>query len=356
MVARAPKPQTPLSRPRGTVRRPQQLLASYLGKQPEAELYLEELTVACDCGPIFHRQVYPTGHFVTHACLKCGAVTVARTVGDDGRFTGDAWIGYVAVPTPQAHVDWLARFPRFAIDYSGAPWRWPMSAGLRRYPMLLYPASSRVTDEAELGALEDALWNEQEPLTRPERLRAACGDIPPPPEDLGDGFGGSVLLQRTLDSSPDSDIEVLKARANLLSPASELAAAALLRRAGAAETLLAWLASSDAAAFDAGIAMLRDARALFSEAEATQLGTALLGIMNDLPLGALKDVRRVESWSRFDALLAAIADLGLATPELLAGLAVLQKKLAPLDATVAEAIRIVINELNGIDNRPEQYR
>jgi hypothetical protein len=352
-----PKPETPLTHPPRTIRRPEQTLAAFNGQQPQEEICLEELTVACDCGPAFHRSLYPAGRLGVHACLKCGAVTVTRAAGDDGRFTGNAWTAYWTVPTPQKLVDWLGRFPRVAIHYPGAPWRWPMSASLVRYPTLLYPADVRSADEAELKALEETLWAAQEPLTRADRLYSACGDIPAPPSDLPDDFRGFASIQHTLGLRPDSDLAMLKAQAHLQSPSCELAAAVLLRRDGAYDTMMEWLSSPDDDTFSAGISLLRDARPLFSGPDDPRLGPALLALMNALPLGKLRDVpNRVESWFRFEALLVAIADLKVATTDMLEGLDALMKKLAKKDPHVGDAIRIVINELNGVDNRPEEYR
>ena len=129
---RPPKPPKPEAPPAPeAVRRPAESLDRFNGKQPQEDLLLDALTVACDCGPAFHRAVWPGGQLGVNACLRCGTVTVTRQVGDDGRFTGDAWTAYWAEPTPQAIVDWLARFPRVAMNYSGAPWRWRESRQTR---------------------------------------------------------------------------------------------------------------------------------------------------------------------------------------------------------------------------------
>ena len=339
------------------VKRPVELLVRFEGRQPQEEICLEELTVACDCGPEFHRAIWPPGSLSVHACLKCGAATVTRAVGDDGRFTGDAWTAYWTAPMPQHLVDWLARFPRVSVNYPGARWRWPMPASLVRYPTLLYPADTRVRDTAELAALEASLWEAQQKHIRAERFRTACGAIPPPPHDLPEGFRGFASVQCTLGLQPDGDLATLHALANLLSPASELAAALLLQREDAYGIMMACLCSAEEDAFSAGIAMLRDARPLFSGPEDPRLAPELPKLMESLPLGRLRDVpNRVESWFRFEALLVAIADLGAGSPGMLEGLATLRMKVAKKDATVAEAIRLVINELNGVDNRPEEYR
>jgi hypothetical protein len=339
------------------MKRPDEPLARFEGRQPQEELLLEELTVACDCGPDFHRSLWPQGQLGVHACLKCGAVTVTKQVGDDGRFTGNAWTAYWTVPTPQNIVDWLARFPRMSVDYPGAPWRWPMSAALVRYPTLLYPANTRVRDAAHLSKLEDELWAAQKDRPRAERFRTIAGHIPPPPQDCPAEFHAFLAVKAALSLPPDTDFDTLRPHANLASPSSELAAALVLRRPVAYDTMMRCLRSKDDGDFSTGIAMLRDARPLFAGPDDPRLAPELLKLMDNLPLGKLKDVPgRVESWFRFEALLVAIADLGANSEEMLDGLATLRTKIVAKDATVAEAIRIVINELNGVDNRPEQYR
>lgn len=355
---RPPKPPKPEAPPAPeAVRRPAESLDRFNGKQPQEDLLLDALTVACDCGPAFHRAVWPGGQLGVNACLRCGTVTVTRQVGDDGRFTGDAWTAYWAEPTPQAIVDWLARFPRVAMNYSGAPWRWPMSASLVRYPTLWYPADTRVSDEEELKALEHTLSEAQSPLTRADCIWSACGDIPAPPDNTADKFGNSIFVQRVLGLHPDSDLDTLRQHAHLLASSRELAASLLIRRNGAYDTMMEWLASRDDDTFSAGIAMLRDARPLFSGPDDPKLAPALLALMNDLPLGKLKDVPgRVESCFRFEAFLVAIADLGANSMQMQDGLRALRVKLARKDDTLLEAMQLVLNELNGVNNRPEAYR
>jgi hypothetical protein len=337
-------------------KRPDESLDAYKGKQPGGEVLLHELTVACDCGAAFHRQIIPAGRLNVAACLKCGAVTVTRTVGDDGRFTGDAWTAYWTVPTPQKIVDWLGRFPRVSINYAGAPWRWPMPARLVRYPMRLYPANVRVNSEDELKALEARLDEAQKGYTRVERLREACKGVKPLPMEIPEDHYGFDMIANALWLQPDADLGKLTHLAQLRSPAAELAADLLIRRDDAYLRMMELLASQDEEVFSAGITMLRDARALFSGPDDPRLAPALLALMNTLSLDALPNTSRVVSWFRFEALLVAIADLGVNTAEMKDGLRALMLKLARKDAQVVDCIRIVINELNGVDNRPEKYR
>ena len=356
---RAPKrqaeaPAAPASPPRPAA---DPSLARFAGEHPQQEVMLNHLKVACGCDPVFHRAVWPAFHSGVNACLHCGTVTVTRQVGDDGRFTGDAWTAYWTVPTPQRIVDWLGHFPRIAVSYGGEPWRWPMAAGLVRYPILVYPADTRVANEAELNALEARLGEEQASQPRAWRLGSACGDIPAVPQDMPEALNPFVLVRHALYMRSGSDLEMLKSHANLYSASSELAAHLLLSRPDAYGVMMEWLASSDENTFSAGIAMLRDARSVFSGPDDPRLAPQILRIMDGLSLEPAKDVPdRVQSCLRFEAFLAAIADLGANSPAMLDGLSALARKIGRKDSAVVNAIRVVINELNGVDNRPEQYR
>jgi hypothetical protein len=355
---REPKPSPPPeAKEDARPKRPAQRLDSYKGGQPGGEVLLNELMVACDCGPGFHRQVYPAGRHNVSACLRCGACTVTRTVGDDGRFTGDAWTAYWTVPTSQALVDWLACFPRVSINYGGAKWRWPMSAALARYPTRFYHADVRVGTLEELATLDAELDRLQAEHSRADNLRGACGDLPPQPRDLTEDFYGFGHIENALRQTPDSDLDLLQLLARLGAPACELAADLLLKRMDATNLIDEWIRSPNPDTFSSGIAMLRDARPVYSGPDDPRLAPELLGILDALSLDKLRDVPdRVVSWNRFECLLVAIADLGIGTPQMQDGLKAVMRKVARKDPHVVDAIRIVLNELNGIDNRPAQYR
>lgn len=352
-----PKAETPATPPppAGPVADPS--LDRFGGRQPQEDISLGELTVACGCDPAFHRAIWPAGHSGVHACMRCGAVTVTRQVGDDGRHSGNAWTAYRTVPTPDAVVGWLSHFPRVEMDHAGAPWRWAMSAMLVRYPTLLYPAGARVKDTAELAALEQRRRTEQAALPRAHRLGRELMKIPAPPAGVPDTFSAFVFAHKTALLREDTDLEILRRHANLYNPACELAADLLLRRPDAYGLMMGWLVSPDDDTFGAGIAVLRDARRIFSGPDDLRLAPEILRIMNGLSLAPAKEIPgRVESCLRFEAFLAAIADLGAKSPAMLDGLSALARRIGGKDAYVVDAIRIVINELNGVDNRPEQYR
>ncbi|MDP3493819.1 MAG: hypothetical protein Q8R82_11945 [Hyphomonadaceae bacterium] len=358
LPAREPKAPKPAPEAEPAQRPAAESFVHLNGRQPQDEVSLNEQTVACDCGATFHRAIWPAhGDLRVNACLRCGAVTVTKQIGDDGRFTGDSWTAYLTVPIAQQTVDWLARFPRVAINHAGATWRWPMSATLVRYPTLFYPADTRVSDEQELGRLEDVLFAAQSPLTRADRQSSACGDIPAPPAGAAEQFAHFAYVQRALNLRPTSDLDTLRRHGNLISASSELAAALLLRRDGAYDIMMGWLRSKNEDEFSAGIAMLRDSRPLFSGPDDPNLAPALIEILNGLPLGQMKGVpNRVESCLKFEALLVAIADLGANSMQMQDALRALRVKIARKDPTLMEAMAIVLNELNGKDNRPEEYR
>jgi hypothetical protein len=316
-----------------------------------------ERIVACGCDPAFHRAIWPPTHPGAHACLRCGMVTVAEQIGDDGRHTGNAWTAYRTVPIAQPVLDWLGRFPRATINHAGAPWRWAMAATLVRYPLLVYPADTRVKEAGALAALEERLGAEQAAMPRAHCLGRELMNIPAPPADVPAAFANFVFARETAALREDADPDILRRHANLYNPACELAADLLLRRRDAYGLMMGWLVSTDDDTFGAGIAMLRDARRLFTGPDDPRLAPEVLRIMDGLSLAPAKDVPgRVESCLRFEAFLVAIADLGANSPAMLDGLSGLARKIGGKDTYVVNAIRVVINELNGVDNRPPEYR
>lgn len=339
MPPREPKPAKPT--PADTAKADQ-------AKSDQASTQDDSQTVNCNCGPVFHRSLWPIARNIhVNACLRCGALAVTKQIGDDGRHTGNAWTAYLPVDTPKAVLDWLNHFPRVAIHYPGAPKRWPMAAELVRYPMLFYPADARVRDEASLAKLEATLDATQAPLTRADRQFSACGAIPKPPANLPAAFADFHTVQIALDLRASGDIAALRNHAHLRSASTEMAASILLNRANAYDLMMDWLSSRDDDAFSAGIAMLRDSRPLFTGPDDPKLTLELIAILNDLPTGKLKDVPdRIESCYRFEAILVAIADLGANCIKMQDDLRALRMKLARKDPTLVAAIGTVLDELN----------
>ena len=78
--------------------------APLLRQLPDDTL-LGAVAVACACDPAFHRPILPAGGLSIHACLRCGTVTCARSIGDDGRFTGEAWTAWRSIALPDGVID-----------------------------------------------------------------------------------------------------------------------------------------------------------------------------------------------------------------------------------------------------------
>ncbi|MBL9167776.1 MAG: hypothetical protein JNN07_08545 [Verrucomicrobiales bacterium] len=312
------------------------------GEAPRPAVCLDGVAVACGCDPLFHRSLIPTGHICVHACLRCGTVTCAERVGDDGRYTGEAFIAYRPVQVPEPILRWLALWPRVNIDHAGAPSRWPMSADLVRYPTLYYPADLRCETIEALSTAEARLTREQATLSRTEAIRKAkCPSIRPP-AGMPPMLQGFVALWEALQLSKDSDVTTLIYLAQLRSPASVIAADLLIRRADAFQILKQALDSSDATWNSAGIAMARDFRG-----DRARLAELLLTAINQASLDPSPELPgRVVGWSRLESLLVAVGDLRLNSPEVIRGLTGLRHRLSRSDDTLRTAIDVILHELN----------
>src|SRR5262245_55024127 len=123
--------------------------------QPPPETNLGERAVACDCDVKLQRPVlldpWVMGVNII-ACLCCRTVTYSRSVGDDGRFTGNAWHGYVAEKIDTKALAWIAKWPRARVTWFDA--RWPMRSELVRRDFLYLPPDSRCSTLADLEKLE----------------------------------------------------------------------------------------------------------------------------------------------------------------------------------------------------------
>lgn len=310
---------------------------------PSREASSQALTVACSCGPDFHRPLLPArGELSVYACLRCGTVTCSRCIGDDGRFTGNAWLAYQSVELSERAIQWLGRLPRVKEDHSGANVRWPMAAELVRYPTLYIPADTRCRDSAALAELESRLSRTEAAQSIAERLRLTCRITGPPPADLLPKLPGYGGLWEALELRPDSDVSALLHHAQLHSIGSALAVDLLLRRPDSFEIMVRALRSSDSVLRGAGFAMARDMRPV--DLRLAGVLIELLGALSFEPLGDVPG--RVVSWARFELFFLVAAEARLATPEMLATLRTLMRKLARHDATLVDCVRVVIRELD----------
>lgn len=308
---------------------------------PSGATDVSEVAVACDCDPALHRAVLFESECSVHGCLRCGTVTCTERIGDDGRFTGNRWQAYRKMALGQSVLDWLARWPRIKVDYGAAPGRWPMAAELVRYPTLFYPARVRCEDVTELRETEARLTREQAAQTVAEKLRAAAGRLPPPPKPLPATFSCFGDVWEALQLDPQSDLETLLHFAQLRHRATALAADLLRRRPDAFEIMVSGLRSGNPVRASAAIAMARDARPVDPRLE-----RVLIDLIRQIPLVPLPEVPgRIAGWRRFEELLVVIADLKLASAEMLSFLSEQQRRLARHDAAIIQAIRVVLLEL-----------
>lgn len=306
--------------------------ASYSGQHPPAETNLGEVAVACDCDPALHRAVLIEFSGVK-ACMRCGTVTVTRTIGDDGRHTGNSWLAYLAVGVSPSVLHWLSQWSRVTVRRHGLN-RWPTTAALDQRDVIYLPADTRCETLAELNALESKLLGRTYEISFPTAQ---------PPVDLPKQLEAFRYFQAALRLTPESDLPRLLSFAQLGSPGSAIAVERLLRRPDAFEVMVTALRSSEAVMQSAGIAMARAARPVDP-----RLADVLIEILNGLSFEPLPDVPgRIVSCRRFEEILVVIADLKLASGDVLAALKALQRRLIRHDSSLVSYITLVLRELLG---------
>jgi hypothetical protein len=305
---------------------------SYSGQHPPADTNLGEVSVACDCDPALHRAVL-IEFLGVNACLRCGTVTCSRTVGDEGRYTGNSWHAYLAVPVSPPVLDWLSQWPRVTVRRHGLH-RWPTSDVLGQRDVIYLPADTRCETSAELIAREDEFLGRTSEIPFPNA---------PPPTELPREWQAFAHFWSALQLTPESDLSQLLSFAQLQSPGSVIAVERLLRRSDAFDVMVAALRSRDPAWHSAGTALARAARPVDP-----RLPEVLIEILNGFSFEPLPGVPgRIASWGRLEELLLVIADLKLATPNMLTALKTLQRRLVRHDPNLASYITIVLRELLG---------
>ena len=335
-------PHGPPSPPAGNPQRPPGPLRAYVGKQAPNDTSLGEHRVACDCDPAFHRELLPArGELSVHACLRCGTVTCSRSIGDDGRFTGNAWQENLTVALSEPVHRWIACWPRVKVDYT-AHSRWPMSADLVRYPTLYYPADLRCTELGELAEIETRLAREQSAQSVAARLRATQRVRSAPPANVPEALRGYVMLWEALQLRPRSDLAKLLHLAQPRSLGCDVAAELLRQRPDAFDLIVDSLRSGDPTRRGVGFVMARDLRPADPRLEGV-----LIELMNGFSFDPLPDVGQgIVSRGRFEMVLLLIAELGLATPEMRATLRTSMRKLARHDPFLVDCVRTVLRELD----------
>lgn len=326
---------------------PRLSLQPYVGRQAPNDTRLENKRVACDCDTAFHRELLPTpGSYALSACLRCGTVTCSRSFGDDGRFTGNAWQETRSVTLPNAVHRWISDWPRVKVDYT-AHLRWPMRAEWARYPTLYYPADTRCTSLTQLADRESRLAAEQATQSVAVRQRTTHRVSSPPPAGMPEELGGYVLLWEALQLRPDSDLADLFHLAQPRSLGCEIAAEVLRQRPDAFELMVNSLRSGDEARRGAGFIIARDRRPVDP-----RLPGILIEIMSGFSFERLPEVpQAIVSRGRFEMILLLIAELKLATPEMLSTLRTLMRKVARYDDFLVDCIRTVLRELDLVVQR-----
>lgn len=337
-----PTPMPPAEEPK----REQLPLKTYVGAQPPNDTSLGERRVACNCDPAFHREVLPArSELSVYACLRCGTATCTRSIGDDGRFTGNSWQDNLIVALPEAALRWIADWPRVKMDYT-THCRWPMSVDYVRYPTLYYPAETCCADLAELAETETRLAGEQDGKSSAARLRATHRISSAPPKGVPDNLGGYATIWEALQLRPNSDLADLLHHAQPRSPGCEVAAELLRRRPDVFELIVDSLRSNDATRCGVGFIIARDMRPADP-----RLARVLVELLDDLSFEKVPDEpMRIAGRGRGELLLLLIAELKLATPEMLATLRVLMRKLARHDAFLVDCVRIVLHELDPVNH------
>ena len=305
---------------------------SYSGQHPPAETNLGEVSVACDCDPALHRAVL-IEFLGVNACLRCGTVTCSRSIGDEGRYTGNSWHAYLAVAVSPSVLHWLSQWPRVTVRRHGLH-RWPTSDVLGQRDVIYLPAGTRCQTPAELVAREDEFLGRTSEIQFPSA---------PPPAELPGQWQAFAHFWSALQLTPESEFSKLLSFAQLESPGSAIAVERLLRRPDAFDILVAALRSREVALHSAGTALARAARPVDP-----RLPEVLIEILNGLSFEPLPDVPgRIVSWGRLEELFIVIADLKLATPNMLTALKTLQRRLVRHDPNLASYITIVLRELLG---------
>ena len=317
-------------------------VVDYQGKQPPHDTSLDQRRVACVCDSSFHRPLLaPIHEYSVHACLRCGTVTCTRTIGDDGRFTGNAWYVNKTVELGHRAVQWLADVPRIKEDHTATSALWPMAAEFVRYATLYYPADARCETLDDLAALESTLSRQQSGQSVAECIRATCRIRMAPPAELSNVLRGYEYLWDAMQLRPDSDVSLVLSLAQPGLLGSALATDLLLRRADAFDVMRRALQSDDGATRRAGFSMARDMNPVDP-----RLADVLIDMLSTLTLEpSLTVPGQVVGHARFAMIFLIVAETRVSSPTLLVTLRALLRPLARHDATLVDYLRIAIREM-----------
>lgn len=310
---------------------------------------LGERTVACACDPAFYRPVISESVGV-NACLHCGTVTATRAVGDDGRYTGDAWTAYLPLEIPEQHLSWLARWPRIRV-IRRHDILWPMAAELVREDVIYLPAKRRFRSVEDLTRFEADLEADIAKTPRGRRLRDAGTPSAPPPRDLATLFAEFHVLWDTLQLRADRPLPELIRHAQRRSPGRFVASELLLERRDRLPIVLDALRSSDPEWQSAGHVL-----ALGLQPTPPEVITCALELLEGIPMVPSADAPgRIAGFARFEALVLLLAELRARDPEVMAVLQRLLRKVVRHDAHLVDPLRAALRVLRGESPPPLSF-
>lgn len=298
-------------------------------------------TVACGCDTAFHRPVM-SECLGLNACLHCGTVTATRAVGDDGRYTGDAWTAYLPVEIPDAHRAWLAKWPRIHVIRRHEI-LWPMAAELVREDVVYLPAKRRFRTVQDLTDFEAQLEADAARTPRGQRLRDAGTPAAAPPRDLATLFDEFRIAWEALQLRSDQPLPQLMRYAQRSSPGRFVASELILERRDRLPIVLDALRSADPEWQSAGHVL-----ALALQPTPPEVISTALELLEGIPMVPNADAPgRIASFRRFEALVLLLAELRARDPEVIAVLQRLLRKVVRHDLNLVDPIRTALRVIRG---------
>ncbi|MFO1460743.1 MAG: hypothetical protein U1G08_15230 [Verrucomicrobiota bacterium] len=309
---------------------------------------LGERTVACACDPAFYRPVISESVGV-NACLRCGTVTATRAVGDDGRYTGDAWTAYLPLEIPEDHLSWLARWPRIRVIHRHI--LWPMAAELVREEVVYLPATRRFRSVEDLTRFEADRKADAAKTPRGLRLRDAGTPSAPPPKDLATLFAEFHVLWDSLQLRANQPLPELIRYSQRRCPGRFVASELILERRDRLPIVLDALRSPDSEWQSAGHVL-----ALALQPTPPEVITTALELLEGIPMLPSADVPgRIAAYGRFESLVLLLAELRTRDPEVIAVLQRLLRKVVRHDANLVDPIRTALRILRGESPAPLSF-
>ena len=273
------------------------------------------------------------------ACVKCGAISCLALSGDDGRYTGEVILCYTSIPLEVDVVKWLSKWPRVLSE--PAPALFPMPATWLRHDRQYLPSAWHCQDYEQLQERKQKLAGRPHQPSARERLVEAGYPEEAPPTKLHANFAWFLDVWKALQFTAETEVDQLIEYANPEHTGCDIAAELLMSREDAAVILRQTLESSNPRVRGATLALLRAAPEVSP--------TLMLEQLNAVPMAPLANVPdRLAQWERFETLLIVLAERRMRSPEVLAGLRLLMRKVARHDPWLVDKIRTVIRILESM--------